>query len=237
MLEGEDTARLHRVRLAGEEQRLSLDFPTRPQRVDIDPGYDVLRLLDPSEQPPALNRLFGGNTWIITPSRAGAAEQAAWQRLVAQWQRRYPQLRSLPDTEADKLPADNVRLILGWENRLRPTLAGALQRDDQSLEADDAVIGGERFAAATHSMVLINTDSSGVTSGLITSPTTDGVTALARKLPHYGSYGRLVFDASAAQNLLKETLSSDHSQLTRQLGDTAVPLQLPPRPVLGRQAG
>ncbi|MGB5496809.1 MAG: hypothetical protein WBM97_20260, partial [Sedimenticolaceae bacterium] len=59
------------------------------------------------------------------------------------------------------------------------------------------------------------------------------VASLARKLTHYGSYGRLVFDADSGANQVRDSLTSVHSRLSRQLGQAPVPLQLTPRAVLG----
>lgn len=234
MLEGETEARVRRVRLAAEQQTLSLVFPSMPQRVDIDPAFDVLRLLDPSEQPPALNRLFGSGAWVVTPSDASDAEQAAWQALISQWQRRYPKLRQVADHEAGDLPDNSDRLVLGWQNRLRQTATAALRRQDQQLTDRAALINGTAHAAATNSVVLVNSDPTGVTTGFIASPTPEGIAMLARKLPHYGSYGQLVFDATAERNLFKQALTSEHSRLTHQFGDRLVSLNLPPQPVLGQ---
>lgn len=233
-LEDRETAERREVRLSDRNESVSLTFGVRPIRLDVDPAYDVLRLLDASEQPPALNQLFGSDTWVVTPSGASREELAAWQRLIEQWQRRYPELRSLPDDEADRLPETGDRLILGWDNRLFGDAVTALRRDDQRLDANGAQLGAQAFGRGTHALVLVNTDVAGRTTGFIASPTVDGIQALTRKLPHYGSYGQLAFDATGDQNLLKQALTSSHSRLSRSFIDGTVPLHLPDEPVLGQ---
>ncbi|RMG34936.1 MAG: hypothetical protein D6720_08160, partial [Gammaproteobacteria bacterium] len=80
------------VRLERARQRFTLSLPSRPLRLRIDPEYDLLRYLDPSEQPPVLSLLFGGKTWLVLPTSAPDQEKAAWERLARAWQRRYPNL-------------------------------------------------------------------------------------------------------------------------------------------------
>ncbi|MGB5773796.1 MAG: hypothetical protein WBP89_03950, partial [Sedimenticolaceae bacterium] len=76
-------------------------------------------------------------------------------------------------------------------------------------------------------------DASGVATGFVGAATPQAVASLARKLTHYGSYGRLVFDADSGANQVRDSLTSVHSRLSRQLGQAPVPLQLTPRAVLG----
>jgi hypothetical protein len=226
-VEGEDTARVSKVRIEQDRNRFELTIPSRPLRIDIDPAYDVLRYLDPSEQPPALNRLFGGDSRLVLPSAAPKPMMEAWQALARQWQKRYPGLQTVSDKDAGSLDPQANRIVLGWDNRLFDGITGGLSRDDQTLKAGEAIIGGRPYRAGAASVVLVSSDAKGVSTGFIGADSIQAVQALARKLPHYGSYGRLVFDADSGRNAVKDSLSSPHSQLTRQLGETAVPLRLP----------
>jgi hypothetical protein len=232
-LDGDTEARVEKVWLDADSRRYTLTLPSRPLRLDIDPAYDLLRELDASEQPPALNRLFGGKTWLVTPTAASAPERKAWEALVAVWQRRYPDLQRISDDAIDALPADADRVVLGWSNRHLAAAAAAVARADQALDSEGAAVGGERADRRERAVVLVNNAPDGRTTAFIGAPGPEAITALARKLPHYGSYGRLLFDADGSKNLRRDRLPSDHSLLSRQLGDADVPLQLPPRAVLG----
>ena len=90
------------------------------------------------------------------------------------------------------------------------------------------MIAETAYEAAQSGVVLVASSERGVTTGFIGAPAPATIGALARKLPHYGSYGRLVFDADG-RNQVRDTLSATHSSLTRQLDDQPVPLRLPPR--------
>lgn len=236
-LQGGATAERRLVRVRERRHTFALSFDQRPLRVDIDPQYDVLRYLDPSEQPPALNRLFGGKqTWLIMPTGVDRAQRDAWQSLADAWSRRYPGLRTIDDNEADTLAADADRMILGWDNAAlgaaRPFLAGPGQQLDAStLRLDTATHPREQAT-----VVLVGKDADGVTTGFIGADSAAAVAQMARKLPHYGSYGRLVFDLNG-KNRRKDTLRSQYSLLTRQLGASAVDLRLTARPALAAPSG
>ena len=233
VVDGQKEAQLRHVRFDAPKQTFTITTTARPLRLDVDPGYDLLRYLDASEQPPALNRLFGGAAWLVLPRDATPADTAAWEQLAVQWRRRYPTLQQTWDDQVASVPGDADLLILGWDNALRPRYAEALARADQALTDDGAIVGDEPIQRDAHSLVLLNSDAAGRTIALLDSPTPAGIQALARKLPHYGSYGRLVFDATATRNLRKDSLTSDHSQLIRQLGEEPVAMRLPRRQVLG----
>jgi hypothetical protein len=232
-LQDENHARRVLAPITDRRTLLEYSFDKRPLRVDVDPEYDLLRYLDPTEQPPALNRLFGSTrTWLVLPTATTTEMREAWIALAEAWQRRYPELKLIDDTAAGRLPSNADRLLLGWDNALLDPVRSAFVREDQSLGDREVAIGGTRYRADAVGLVLVASDAQGVTTGFIGAPTPQLIGTLARKLTHYGSYGRLLFDARG-ENLLRDTLSSDHSRLSQQFGDAPTPLRPPPRSVLG----
>jgi len=210
--------------------RIELAFERPPLRVDIDPGYDTLRYLDASEQPPALNQLFGNDTWLVLPSAASEDMSRAWAELARAWQGRYPRLRVALDSE--DLPPDENRLLLGWDNRLLHDALPAFTHGQQKLDADGLSVADQHYPRDSHSLVLVEQPTRGQTLGLIAADSVAAVRALARKLPHYGSFGRLVFDAQQ-QNVRRDALSPRFPALSRQLGEQEVPLVLPAEAAIG----
>ena len=195
----------------------------------------MLRYLDPSEQAPALNRLTGGGSWLVLPSQAPREVRKAWQEFAQALARRYPGLRSIDD---DDLPADGLqgnRLILGWDNRLFDPLAhhfnhGSQQLDRQRLQLDD-----RQYTREAHALVLVESLADNSSLGVVAADDATTIRALARKLGHYGSFGRMVFEKGSANNLLRDVLSPRQSVLSRQLGDQPVQLALAPETVLGER--
>ena len=103
-LAGQPVAQIHTVRLSERKQQVRLHLASRPLRVDVDPYYDVLRYLDATEQPPALNRLFGSRrTWLVMPTAAPPEMRAAWESLADAWSQRYSGLSRIDDTDAADL--------------------------------------------------------------------------------------------------------------------------------------
>lgn len=234
-LQGEPQARWFHHRMHGGDARVEIAVPSKPLRIDIDPQYDLLRYLDATEQPPALNRLFGGNSWLVLPSRAPEDMLDAWHSLTREWQREFPGLRVT--TDSTSLDAKDNRFLLGWDNRLLAGTIPQFERNDQRLSPHELSIGDARYSAQTHSVVLVSTNAQGVTTGFVGASNTTAIAALARKLTHYGSFGRLVFDAATSTNQVRDALTSSHSRLSRQLSDDPVPLVLPASPVLGDNPG
>jgi len=202
------------LRLDRHQKSFTLRLSSRPQQLRVDPDYDVLRRLDPREQPPALNLLFGGPTWLVLPSDAPAAERAAWQRLADAWRKRYPGLQVIDDHAAAQLPDSAHRLLLGWGNRLLDP--APLTNAQYRLEHTGLSANGHHWAAERFAVVRVNIDREGRGTGFIGAHGPALIDALARKLPHYGSYGVLVFDTQG-RNRLKASPDNSHSPLLRSL--------------------
>ena len=215
-IELENGERLRRtVRLDRAERVFEIPLDARPKRVRIDPDYDVLRRLDPSEQPPVLSQLFGGATWLVLPTGAPEAEQRAWLRLAQGWQRRYTKLNVIDDSEAARIPAGDNRLVLGWDNQaLDPS---RLSDREFRLEPGALSAQGQFWPRGRYAAVRVSTDAQGVTTGFIGADGPDLIAALARKLPHYGAYGVLVFDKATADNRFKAVPANPWSKLAREL--------------------
>ena len=162
--------------------------------------------------------MFGGNTWLVLPAAAPADEFAAWHRLAQAWQGRFPQLKVVDDTQADSIPAGANRLLLGWDNRaLDDALRKTLSTPEATLQADALLAGGQRYPRNGAAVVRVATDAEGVSTGFIGAERAALIDALARKLPHYGSYGVLAFDAASAQNVYKAVPDNPNSRMALDL--------------------
>ncbi|RME28918.1 MAG: M20/M25/M40 family metallo-hydrolase [Deltaproteobacteria bacterium] len=223
-VEGEDEAVVVEVPMDDLHASATARVSGRPLRVDVDPGFDVMRRLDPLELPPALSTLFGADQQVfVMPSSASDEEQAAWTALAEQWARPgSPTL--LRDDEIDALPPGSV-WVLGWDNRFAPAVAGTLAADGVALTADGLDIGDEHIDRAGHSAVLVTRGSPDPATavGWVGADPVAAIPGLARKLPHYTRYSYLGFAGDEPQNSHKGTWQARTSPLSRDLsGEGAV---------------
>jgi hypothetical protein len=211
----------------------SWQFESRPLRLDIDPAFDVFRLLDERERPLSLGQLFGApRQWLVLPTQASSQELNAWQALAAAWQRRFRNIEVIEDSQPPaSLPNDASVWVLGWENAWLDSLRDRFGNPEQSLQAGSALIRDMSYPSEEYSVVLMGSDS-GRKLGFIGTGGKPAIDALARKLTHYSSFGRMVFDLRTSKNLLRESLSVTTSPLGAAFSDEQVPLLLPARPPL-----
>ncbi len=203
---------------ADREAQLQLQLPARPLRVDLDPGFDLFRLLDPTERPPTLGRLFGAaEQYLVVPTAVGAEERAAWQQLARAWAQRYGNVRILDDAELERLPPQAAVWLLGWDNLWLARVADRLQGKGQALLAAGIQVEGAVYDAPDHAVVLLDPDNGRAPLGFIGTAGLAQIQGLARKLPHYGSAGRLVFAAAGLANLRRDALPVSRSPLSRVL--------------------
>jgi len=238
-LEGQAQAVWRRVPMTAAAAPVALTFPKRPLRVDVDPEFDVFRRLAPGEVPPAISGLMGAPRRVfVLPAGAPDDLLYAYGRLAAAWGGAGT---TALDTELKALPADGSAVwVLGWENRFARAAAGAVAaRGDLILTDDGFVFAGAAHLKADESAVFaVTAPGTGAPLGWIATTRPAAVTGLARKLPHYGKYGYLVFMGDAPDNTAKGQWAAGDSALSVPVPgpDGAAPAvpraTLPPRPAL-----
>ena len=122
--------------------------------------------------------------------------------------------------------ADADLLLAGWSNRLLDAHGQRLKSISES-HGKTLLLAGKEFDSESHSVALMAARGERHL-GFISAADAAAIPSLARKLPHYGSYGMLVFDASG-QNRLKQSAPVTDSRLTHHFTREETPLQLPPR--------
>jgi len=227
MLEGRSEAEVHEILLNEKKARVVLELNARPLRLDIDPAFDALRLLDDSERPPTFGQLYGSTRWyLVLPSDAPEKEQEAWALFAKTWQQRYPDLEIIDDSDSGAIPADADLLLAGWSNRLLDAYRQRLESISEP-RGETLLLAGKEFDRESHSVALMAARGERHL-GFIAAADAAAIPSLARKLPHYGSYGMLAFDASG-QNSLKQSAPVTDSRLTHHFTQEETPLQLPAR--------
>lgn len=206
----------HRLPLAGREAEFALDLPAAALRLDVDPRFDLFRRLEPGESPVTLSALFGAEGGVIVlPSAAPEDLAQGYRQLAEGWAGTARGWTIVSDADLEALPPARPAWLLGWENRFA---ASALPDAGLSPAERRLSLAGEDFHGAGWSVALARM-SEGRAVGLVAAGQAAAVAGLARKLPHYGKYGYLVFDGEAPDNRVKGQWPAGDSPLRVWLGD------------------
>ncbi len=221
------------IPLADHEGRFDIEVPSRPLRLDIDPRFDLFRTLYAEESPPTLSALFGSDRGLILLPAAAPAQMTEPYRALAQsWSRGYDGWEIRSDSEIERLPTDRPVWLLGWENRFLDRVTAGLSGG--YLNKDGAEVENERFSRSEHSIVLTVPAASPKAPAIawLGAHGPQAVPGLARKLPHYGKYGWLVFNGQAPDNLRKEQWPVHSSPLSVALAEKTAVTPLAPATAL-----
>jgi hypothetical protein len=232
-------ALVQRVRFNGErEATLDLELDAEPLRIDVDPGFEVFRRLAPGEVPPSLGTLLGDDRQLIViPEGASTSEQRAWRELAAQWAQRFPGVEIADDKALEALPTDRAVWVLGWGNRWADEAARRLAADRLDPAAGTASVAGIAVERQRDAVVLVAPSLEPMPLGFIGAEGTAAISGLARKLPHYSRFGRLIFERATVDNTYKDERPTDQSALTRLLaGADVARAALPAEPVMAPDA-
>lgn len=205
-------------------------LPAAPIRIAVDPRFDSFRRLLPEESPVALSNLFGAEAGLmLLPAKAPQALLDGYRALAEAWQQGHPRWRISRDDAIDKLPDDRPVWLFGWENRFVDVLAAAgsgfaLNTVQRSLLLEDD--------QHKETSVVLTARRGEQPLGWVASTEVAALPGLARKLPHYGKYGYLLFTGNAPENRLKGQWPAGDSALMHWFTDARPRLSLPPRPPL-----
>jgi hypothetical protein len=221
-----------RVELTGRRADFQADLTSAPVRLAVDPAFDTFRALAPGESPVALSGLFGSERGLLVlPAGADPDLLAGYRSLAEAWQTGHPGWAIALDRDTPKLPAGRPIWLLGWENSHLPEFTAGSRGFALDLAARHATVAGEKIDPKGASLVLTR-DLAGRPLGWVAAGDPAALPGLARKLPHYGKYGYLVFQGTAPDNRLKGQWPPGDSDLVHWFGDARPELQLLPEPAL-----
>ena len=194
---------------------------SRPVRLAVDPAYDLFRSLLPGEAPVALSNLFGADEGLILlPSSAPDDLRDGYRRLADAWTQDRPGWRVQLDSAQSDLPTDRPVWVLGWENRHLGRLSAG--SDDFSLDIANhkLALQGTPIDDTTASLILTRWLGTQALAWLAASDAAS-LTALARKVPHYGKYSYLAFGGPRVEIRVKGEWPSGDSALVHHFETTS----------------
>lgn len=194
------------VKLAGKETGFELKTKGRPLVLEVDPAFDVFRLLDPRETAPSIGQIFGEAKIVaVLPSKASAEEKQLWRDLMAGWTTESHAISVVDDASTKKLPAGTSVWLLGKENALAAKSVASDPALGLAVDGEKVALAGESAPFANHSIVVVrrHPSDSGHAVGWIAIDPLQAFSGLGRKLPHYGKYSYLAFEGAEPTNTIK----------------------------------
>ncbi|HYN02431.1 MAG TPA: M1 family aminopeptidase, partial [Vicinamibacteria bacterium] len=202
------------VHLEGGLAASTVRTEAEPVALHVDPSFDLFRLLDPRETPASIGQIFGEPRILaVLPSKAPAAEQDGYRKLIEGWTSESHQPEIKTDAEVAELPKDRAVWVLGRTNALAAKLFAS--GSDYTLDAQKLVVDRESIPLAGHSAVVVRRHPGSLEKaiGWIFADGTVALPGLGRKLPHYGKYSYLGFEGDEPTNVLKGQWTATDSPL------------------------
>lgn len=230
-LAGRTPAVMRTVVMDRKTRVFEFDFEAQPQRIAIDPAFDVFRRLSPRELPPSLGSVLGAQgVRFVLPRQAPPPMRDAYLELARQWA--GPGDEILWDDEP-AAPPHGTAWILGRGNRWATRFVQDARDAPYTLAHGRLQVADSAWTLEDHNVVLVRSGADGAAMAWLSATDPDAIAALARKVPHYSRYGYLVFDAAQVRNMAKGEWPVTGSPLQRALvAPEPPPLELPEVPPL-----
>lgn len=203
-LKGSNVVERQILSLTQSTQKYSLTFPEIPVRVDVDPLFDVMRLVDPKEVPPTLSQILGSKKWtIILPKESKS--YFYYKNLAISWIKLYEkqgiQIEIINDNNIESIPTNQSVWVFGRENRFSKTLDLEAMYS-QSLSEE--IIGKINDLNSNETIVytISNPKNKKEAIGYINSNYPETIGQLTMRFMHYGNFSFIGFKGKHLQNSL-----------------------------------
>lgn len=203
----------------------------KPMRVDLDPYFDIFRLLKAGEIAPRFSQLLSDkDNLFILPSVSSAKEIESWNQFIDIICRGKASRcsKAMDNTEVSIVSPQNI-WVLGYTNLLRGAATVGLMPYGARLDDYFFRYQQERFTNSSTSIALSMQHATSPNHALafIGTPTPEQLPTIARKLKHYGSYGHLLFSKEAevtfkgkwTENQTPNTFFLEHKRTKRSVVD------------------
>lgn len=225
------------VEMTDKQQQFSFELSKKPLRVEIDPQFNVMRRLDRKEVPSSLSQVFGETkSTIIIPAESAMLD--AYQKMAETWkatqEAQGKSAEIVKDSDLETLPKDQSVWVFGYDNKFYGKELQTLYTDHFDSAKLALIIGLETNGALVFAMP--NKDNASQSVGFVGANSDAAIAALTRKLPHYGKYGYLGFEADEANNVMKGSLPALDSPLIIKVNDGGVTAKIAPRKALFQPA-
>ncbi|HEY9115032.1 MAG TPA: M20/M25/M40 family metallo-hydrolase, partial [Bacteroidales bacterium] len=195
------------VNLKEKTQEFKLNVDAEPLKLQVDPQYDVFRLMDPMEVPPTWSKVLASQyNLVVLPSQASFDKKQLYEDFFQQWQALDKDHFDVKyDSDVEVLPSDRTVWVIGFENKFAQLINDALTNYQSSILGDSVIYENKATAKKNHSFVftIFNEMNNEFNKAFIAIDNTQATEGLIRKLPHYGKYSYLGFEGDEPVNVVK----------------------------------
>ncbi|MFQ5635656.1 MAG: M20/M25/M40 family metallo-hydrolase, partial [Gammaproteobacteria bacterium] len=194
------------VALTAKRTDFEITTAATPLLLEVDPQFDVFRLLDPKETAPSIGQIFGEPEILaVMPADADPELLAGYRELAQGWNSDVHAVTIVEDTDIDAIPADKAAWLFGRNNRLARSLFGSDPTLDLKISPAAVITQGQEIPLQDHSAVLVkrHPDNAARAIGWIFVDPVAAIPGIGGKLPHYGKYSFLGFAGDEPANMVK----------------------------------
>jgi aminopeptidase N len=243
-LEGREEAVIKQLDTAEKKKTFEFSFDQRPLRIDVDPQFDVFRILHTGEIPPTLSNAFGADAvLILLPSGAPEAFFKGYEELADAWASESEgKIEVKKDSDVSSLPEDKAVWLFGWENIRNDAIQTGIAAFPAEMNSESITIDGNRLPVHERSIIAAVKNSKNPTQVvvLLSTDRPAALPGLGRKLPHYGKYSYLAFEGDEPTNTFKGQWAAVNSPMSvipdKSPAPGAAAAKLPRRQPLARLA-
>jgi hypothetical protein len=189
------------------EEAYELSLSSKPLKLQVDPQYDLFRILDQDEVPPTLTKMWSSNkNLVLLPAGASKNQLALYEELARQWKAAdNDEFEIKLDKDIPKLPEDQSVWVLGYENKYAEWISQGASQVASIFFGDSIVLDGKSFPRQNNSITFtaFDPDVPGRQHIFIACDNAAAIPGLVRKLPHYGKYSYLAFSGDEPTNIHK----------------------------------
>jgi len=205
--------------MSRKHQEFQISLEGKPLQLAVDPQFDVFRILDPSEVPPTLSKIWGSESnLMILPANANETQVAIYEKFAQNWQSADGDKYEIVfDTEVAELPTNKTAWVLGYENKFSTQIAQQLTEYNSGFTSDSIILKKNPIEKTGKSVVLTLPQPNDLNRQniFIAFDNEAAIGGLIRKLPHYGKYSYLAFNGDEPVNIDKGQWDITNSPLVK----------------------
>ncbi len=195
-------------------------------KVTVDPFYDIFRLLDPKEVPPALSKIWASKkNVIILPKEANNKKSKIYAEFAQSWiENDKDEFKIVFDSDLTALPKEETAWIVGFENKFAKIVDNQLKTYNSIFNQQNITLANKKISKSEKDFAITVFDPKDYKKQIvfISLDNKESIPGFVRKLPHYGKYSYLAFEGTEPTNIVKGQWPIFESPLEKSFTDKSI---------------